>query len=42
MNFKLKNMAKTKASTKKMNETNFVEQIFILGHNNEGVSNKNV
>ena len=32
VNFKLKNLAKTKAPTKKINESKFVELTFFLGH----------
>ena len=41
LNFKSKNSAKTKAPTKKMNKTKFVE-LFFLGHNNGGFANKKV
>ena len=40
MNFKSKNSAKIKSSTKKMNETKFVELTFNLGYNNEEFANK--
>ena len=42
MNFNSKNSTNTKVSNKKMNETKFVELIFISGHNNGGFVNKKV
>ena len=40
MNFKSKNLAKTEAPAKRIDENKFVELTFYLGHHNYGFANK--